>query len=96
MKERDAEVNNCEQTFFPVEIDESLCNGCNRCVEICQCDVFGPNPEKGKPPYVLFPGECWQEGSCVDICPQGAMKWVRLANQRVRCKRKETGEDFFV
>ena len=96
MKEKETKVNNADLTFFPVTIDESRCNGCNRCVEICQCDVFAPNPETGKPPLILFPSECWQEGSCVDICPREAMKWIRLANQRVRCKRKETGEDFFV
>ena len=84
-------------SFFPVSIDPAVCNGCNRCVEVCPVDVFGPNPKPGKPPLVLFPGECWQEGACVETCPRGgAMGWVRPPNQRVRCRRKATGEDFFI
>ena len=83
--------------FFPIVIDPAICNGCNRCVEACPIDVFAPNPEPGKPPLVLFPDVCWQDGSCVAICPQkGALRWVRQANQRVHCRRKATGEDFFI
>lgn len=52
-----------------------LCIGCNRCVDICQVDVFLPNPEKGKPPVALYAGECWYCGSCVVECPKkGAIK----------------------
>jgi NAD-dependent dihydropyrimidine dehydrogenase PreA subunit len=92
-----ARVTPPHPAFFPVSIDPAICNGCNRCVEVCQVDVFAPNPEPGKPPLVLFPDECWQDGSCVETCPQkGAMRWVRQPNQRVRCRRKTTGEDFFI
>lgn len=97
MKKRTAEVELGDRTFFPVEINPEICNGCNKCVEVCQCDVFAPNPEAGKPPLILFPQECWQEGSCVEACPRkGAIRWKRLPSQRVRCRRKATGKDFFV
>lgn len=97
MKEDTADVVAGDRTFFPVEINPEICNGCNKCVEVCQCDVFAPNPEAGKPPLILFPQECWQEGSCVEVCPRkGAIRWKRLPSQRVRCRRKATGEDFFV
>ena len=97
MKKKTAFVTAGDKTFFPVVFDTDICNGCNKCVEVCQVDVFGPNPEKGKPPLILFPQECWQEGSCVEVCPRkGAIRWQRLAMHRVRCRRKETGEDFFV
>ena len=34
-----------------------------------------PNPEKGKHPIVVYPGECWYCGACVMVCPsQGAIK----------------------
>ena len=92
-----ARVTPPKPVFFPVVIDPDVCNGCNRCVEVCSCDVFAPNPEPGKPPLVLFPAECWHEGSCVDACPRtGAMRWVRPPHLRVRCRRKSTGKDFFV
>ena len=97
MKKRTADVVPQDGTFFPVAINPEICNGCNRCVEVCQVDVYAPNPEPRKPPLVLFPQECWQEGSCVEACPrQGAIRWKRLPIHRVRCRRKATAEDFFV
>ena len=54
----------------PLVFDEKLCLGCNRCMEVCQVDILIPNPQKGKPPVVLYPGECYYCGSCVMECPQ--------------------------
>lgn len=53
----------------PIIINEEKCTGCNRCVEICQVDLFLPNKEKGGTPVVLYPGECWYCGCCVVECP---------------------------
>jgi len=81
----------------PVVINEGVCSGCNTCVEICTADVLVPNVEKGKPPIVLYPEECWYGGCCVAMCPlrfEGAIKLVQPVMQRVRWKRKETGEHF--
>ena len=78
-----------------VIIDPKLCIGCNQCVEVCRTDVLVPNPEKGKPPILLYPDECWFGGCCVEPCPvQGAIKMVHPLNQRIGWKRKETGEYF--
>ena len=75
--------------FDPLTFDPEICNGCNLCIEVCQVDVLSPNPEKGKPPVVLYPGECWYCGCCVDVCPRsGAIELrVPLAN-RVHWKPK--------
>ena len=82
---------------IPVIFNPDICNGCNICVDVCQVDILIPNPEKGKPPIVLYPEECWYGGSCVDHCPQkGAIKLHHPLTQRVRWKRKETGEHFRV
>lgn len=79
----------------PLIFDEEICNGCNKCVNVCQVDILIPNPVKNKPPIVLYPGECWYGGCCVAICPlPGA---ITLRNQRmnsVSWKRKKTGELF--
>jgi len=77
----------------PVIFDPAVCNGCNRCVNVCQADVMIPNPEKGKPPIALYPDECWYEGSCVEHCPRaGAIRLNHPLAMRVRWKRKSTGK----
>jgi NAD-dependent dihydropyrimidine dehydrogenase PreA subunit len=81
----------------PVIFNGDICDGCNRCVEVCQMDVFIPNPEKGQHPVILYPEECWYCGSCVEHCHnQGAIKLNHPLMQRVRWKRKDTGEHFRV
>jgi NAD-dependent dihydropyrimidine dehydrogenase PreA subunit len=78
-----------------VIIDPKLCNGCNACVEVCRTDVLVPNPEKGKPPIVIYPDECWFGGCCVESCPvPGTIRMQHPLNQRIGWKRKETGEYF--
>ena len=57
----------------PVEFDVNLCTGCNTCVNVCHTDIFIPNSEKGKPPIILYPDECWFCGSCVEHCPVSAL-----------------------
>lgn len=96
-KEKVYMVPNLPTPNKPVVFDEKVCNGCNTCVEVCQMDVLAPNPEKGKPPIVLYPDECWYGGCCVEMCPlweKGAIKLKHPVMQRVRWKRKETGEHF--
>jgi len=81
----------------PVIFNPDICNGCNQCVEVCQMDVFLPNPEKGKPPIIMFPDECWYGGCCVAHCPRpGAIEFNPPLMQRVTWKRKTTGELFRV
>ena len=87
-------VSTCGQS---VVIDPDVCNGCNRCVEVCQMDCFAPNQEKGKPPYLLYPDECWRCGVCVAECPladKGAIRYQWPLAYRFRWKRKDTGEHF--
>jgi NAD-dependent dihydropyrimidine dehydrogenase PreA subunit len=84
---------------IPIEFDQGVCNGCNRCVEACMMDVLAPNAEKGQAPQVLHPDECWYCGSCVMECPHNEkdaikVKWPIKTN--LRWKRKETGEHFRV
>ena len=81
----------------PVIFNSDICTGCNTCVNTCEADVFIPNPEKKKTPIILYPDECWYCGACVDECPiSGAIKLNHPLQQRVRWKRKQTGEHFRV
>ena len=73
----------------PVDFNPDICDGCNRCVEVCQVDILIPNPEKRKPPIVAFPGECWYGGCCVAVCPKpGAITLRALLMNKVNWKRK--------
>lgn len=59
----------------PLKYNEDLCTGCNRCASVCQVDILVPSVEKGKPPIVMYPGECYYCGSCVMACPvEGALR----------------------
>ncbi len=77
-----------------VTIDSQKCKGCNSCIEVCRTDVMVPDSDKGKPPIVLYPDECWFCGNCVAACTQNAITMNFPLNQRVEWKRKASGEYF--
>ena len=59
---------------MPPVIDINKCDGCGKCVNICEGDVFYGS-EPGKCPTIMYPEECWHDNSCVDVCPiKGAIK----------------------
>lgn len=76
----------------PLSFNPDICDGCNICVEVCQVDILIPNSEKGKPPLVLYPGECWYGGCCVAECPHpGAIRLNIPLMNRVHWKHKQKG-----
>lgn len=77
-----------------VGIDTELCIGCNSCASICRVQTILPNPERGKPPVVAYPDECWYCGCCVEACPTGALQMRLPINQRIFFKDKESGKVF--
>lgn len=69
----------------PILYDSSLCIGCNRCVEVCQCDILMPAQQKGGTPIVMYPGECYYCGACVMACPcPGAIELVHPLMNRAK------------
>ena len=80
---------------IPLLFDESVCTGCNICVEVCPMDILGPNPEKNKPPLVLYGDECRYCGACWIRCPhreRHALKIVVPPSMRVSILRGARAE----
>ena len=79
----------------PVIFEDSACNGCNICLEVCPMDIFGPNPEAKKPPLVLYGDECRYCGACWMRCPHrknNALRIVVPPSMRVSILRGERRE----
>lgn len=73
----------------PLVFDAEKCIGCNQCVNICMIDVLLPNPQKGLPPLVAYPGECWYCGCCVMECALGALRLRHPLMNQPHFERKE-------
>ena len=64
------------------EIDQSKCNYCGRCAEVCEYNaiaVLGDSAEGGSAPggnVLVFPALCHGCGACSFLCPQKAIKEV--------------------
>ncbi|MFX1474883.1 MAG: ATP-binding protein [Promethearchaeota archaeon] len=55
---------------MPPKVDESKCNGCGSCADVCPSEVFVLEDEKSK---VVNPDDCVDCESCVENCPEGAI-----------------------
>jgi NAD-dependent dihydropyrimidine dehydrogenase PreA subunit len=85
-------VNTCH---IPIEYDQAVCTGCNRCVEACMNDVLAPNAVKGQAPQVVHPTECYYCGCCVMECPRKDKESIKLIwpmKINLQWKRKATGQ----
>ncbi|MDD3118883.1 MAG: ATP-binding protein, partial [Victivallales bacterium] len=51
------------------EVDNSRCNGCRRCVDLCQFNAIAVLGQR----VLLFSDLCHGCGGCVNICPTGAL-----------------------
>ncbi len=54
-------------------INEDLCIGCRRCVDVCTEDVFRFDDGKNKP-YLKYPRDCVVCHFCEVFCPVGAIQ----------------------
>lgn len=65
--------------FIPVpEVDETKCNACGRCREVCAYHAIAviPSDKAGKGTVLIFPHLCHGCGACTLLCPQKAIKEV--------------------
>lgn len=51
-------------------IDQNLCTGCRRCVDICPTHALDQTGEKA---YLRYPDLCTYCTACEDVCPVNAI-----------------------
>jgi len=67
------EIKNKEAVSIPIpKIDDSKCNYCGKCGEVCVYNAIAVLKKK----TLVFPDLCHGCGSCSYFCPQGAIKEV--------------------
>lgn len=66
-------MDNMERITTPVpEIDESKCNLCRKCIDICQFKAIAIIGDTILP----FTDLCHSCGGCMEVCPEGAISWT--------------------
>jgi MinD superfamily P-loop ATPase len=75
------DIENTQAVFISVpEIDESKCDYCGKCQEVCVYNAIAVIPPAEKPgregKTLVFPELCHGCGACSYFCPKGAIKEV--------------------
>ena len=60
-----------------IKIDEKICVGCKKCVEICPGNLF---TLKNTCAAIRDVRDCWGCCACVKICPKGAIAYQLSAD----------------
>lgn len=51
-------------------IDQTLCTGCHRCVDVCPENALAQVNEKA---FLKYPEKCTYCVACEDVCPEDAI-----------------------
>ena len=80
------------QTNEKAVLDEKKCEGCKKCLEVCNFGAIGWNNKKNKPIFNSM--LCEGCGSCMLICPNNAIKLVKVKNGKVGIANSKYGFKF--
>jgi MinD superfamily P-loop ATPase len=72
-------IRNKKAATIPIpEVDESKCNYCGRCREVCAYNAIAvfPDDKDRRGSVLIFPHLCHGCGGCTLLCPQKAVKEV--------------------
>lgn len=59
-------------------VDERLCIGCGRCVDVCPTQCLAMTEHL---PWLPRPADCVSCGACVFVCPVTALALVRVGDR---------------
>jgi len=77
------------QTNEKVVLDEKKCNSCKKCLDVCNFGAIVWDKEKNKPFFNSF--LCEGCGSCMLVCPNNAIKLVKVNNGKIGLAKSEYG-----
>ncbi len=77
------------QTSEKAELIKEKCNGCKKCLSVCNFGAIGWNDKENKPIFNSL--LCEGCGSCKLICPQKAIKLKKVINGRIGFARTNYG-----
>ncbi len=69
------------QTNERAVLDEKRCNGCKKCLDVCNFGAIKWDDKKNKPIFNSF--LCEGCGSCMLVCPNKAIKLIRISNGKI-------------
>jgi len=69
------------QTNEKAVLNKEKCNGCKKCLDVCNFSAIKWDKEKNKPVFNSF--LCEGCGSCMLICPNNAIKLIKINNGKI-------------
>lgn len=69
------------QTNEKAVLNEEKCNGCKKCLDVCNFGAIGWNKEKNKPIFNSM--LCEGCGACQLVCPKKAIELVKVHNGKI-------------
>ena len=65
-----------DQPYSWIEVDQSRCNRCGTCIDMCPMDVL--HFSRTGLPYMKYRDDCWYCDVCVFVCPRKAIQMKDL------------------
>ena len=93
MKDKDFSYWEKVQTNEKAVLDEKKCDGCKKCLKVCNFGAISWDKEKNKPIFNSM--LCEGCGACQLICPKNAIKLVKVYNGKVGEVKSKYGFSLF-
>jgi len=91
LKEKDFSSWQNVQTNEKAVLNEKKCNGCKKCLQVCNFGAIDWDEKKNKPVFNSM--LCEGCGSCMLVCPQNAIRLVKINNGKIGFAKTKYGFD---